>query len=557
MITHSNKKYTSTNKEVVPVEDMSISKGRLIEVPDKFYGKTEANPYNPLIKPKTLLSRRGDLPYLFQSKSFEYDFAETNRIIDTEALVASILRKKKALILRTDPLLRSKSERNSDYIQKRISEMEYVSGVLFLDLLESIVESLVNYNNVFILKHRSEFSSTGLFRQGKTPVSSLFVLSPTRISPIENENGDLIGYSYRNKRRNQEPLLIKKEDVYHIFTDKKIDVSVGTPPLEAVKDDIQSLRQLEESIENLVYKHSSPLIHVKVGDKEVPAGRLPDGTLEIDYYNNLVQNMDNEGGLTTSHRVDVSLIGAESHALRAEGTLAYFKQRVVSGLKASLLDLGEADSISTAGANAVSKILKQDVEAYQKLLERFFTNKLFNDLLLESKWYVDKARVPKEEEVELKLFHTDSDDLIKIESHMANLVRFGLLAPEAFSRETGRELPKISLTSSEISSNISTPNGTGAFSTITSPQNQHSMDKEYEVLDNLIKTDEDKRLAKIFFYVQDNLSDFLTEEKQITLSKKMDNIVSRYLKNNIDSKTISNILEDVIVKQVCLDLEQS
>lgn len=435
-------------------------------------------------------------------------------------------------------------------------ETEYVSGVLFLDLLEAITESLVNYNNVFILKHRSEFSSSGLFRDKQTPISALFVLSPSRLSPIENELGDLIGYSYRSKRHNQEALLIPKADIYHIHTDKKIDVSIGTPPLEAVKDDIQTLRQLEESIENLVYKHSSPLVHVKVGDKEVPAGRLPDGTLEIDYYNNLVQHMDNEGGLTTSHRVDVSLIGAESHALRAEGFLNYFKQRVVSGLKASLLDIGEANSISTAGANAVSKVLRQDVEAYQKLLERFFTNKLFNDLLLESKWYVDKARVPKEEEVEFKLFEADIEDRIKTESHLANLVRYGLLSPDAFSKETGRELPEISLTTQEMSANISGTPGTGTFSTVTSPQNQHSKDKEYEVLDELLHSPSDKRLAKVFYYIQDTMSEILSEEEQIDLAQRIDNTIQRSLASDVDSNTINSVIKEMLIKQASSYFEQ-
>lgn len=557
MITRSNKKVKArvpTPSDTIPVMDYSVSKGKVMKVSPKFYGDVELNPFNshsPLHS-KIPYGYRGQMAYLYSNRTFEYDFAETNRIVDTEAFVATIFRKKKSLILRNEPQLKSKSERNADYIQKRLAEMEYVSGTLFGDLIETIVESLVMYNNVFILIHRNEFSSSGLFRDKKKPIASLFVLSPTRLHPIEDDNGDVIAYAYKNKKgiTAQEPLILKKEEIYHLYTDKKIDVSVGTPPLEAVKDDIQSLRQMEESMENLVYKHSSPLLHVKVGTDDHPAGRLPDGTSEIDYYNHLAQTMDNEGGLTTSHRVGVSLIGAESHALRAEPIIQYFKQRVVSGLKASLLDLGEADSISTAGANAVSKVLKQDVEAYQKLLERFFTTKVFNDLLLESKWYIDKARVPKDEEVEFKLLDADIEDKIKVESHLANLVRYGLMSPQSFSKETGRELPEIVLTNEQISSNISSTPSTGAFSTITNPQNQHSTDKEYEVLDSLIKSPKDKRFAKIYYYVQDSLSNYLNEEEILDLTDNLNSAVNRYESKGIEHDIINMSLRDIIINKV-------
>lgn len=547
MITRSNKHIKdSSGPTNIIVEDYSVSKGKVLQLPSKYYGQTETNPFDSTPNKQNVLHKSMRASYIYQNRKFEYDFAETNRILDTEAFVAAIFRKKKALILRNNPLLKSKSDRNADYVQKRLAEMEYVSGVLFNELLETVVESLVNYNNVFILIHRNEFSSTGLIRDDKKPVAALFILSPTRLHPIVNDNGDIVAYSYRNKVKNQQPLIINKEDIYHIYTDKKIDVSVGTPPLEAVKDDIQSLRQLEESIENLVYKHASPLLHIKVGNNEHPASRLPDGTSEIDYYNSLAQHMENEGGLTTSHRVNIDLIGAESHALRAESTIEYFKQRVVSGLKASLLDLGEANSISTAGANAISKVLKQDVEAYQKVLERFFTNRIFNDLLLESKWYINKARVPKDEEVELKIQEADIEDRIKVESHLANLVRYGLMSPEDFSRETGRQVPESGLTLENNSDSIPAVAQTGAFSTITTPQNQHS-DNTYEVLDSLINSPEDKRLAKSFFFVQDSLSDW-SEKDQVELSKKLSDTIDRYTKQGVDSSVISDVIQEMMIQ---------
>ena len=355
-------------------------------------------------------------------------------------------------------------------------------------------------NNVFLLKHRNEISSSGLTHEGVRPLASLFVLSPTRLSPLTNELGEVIAYSYKSLNKQQPAKIFDKKDVYHLYTDKKIDVSIGTPPLEAVKDDILALRQVEELIERVIYSHASPLLHLSVGTDTQPAKRLEDGTPEIDYYAALMDEMRDNGGLATSHRVKLTQLGSESQVLRLEGYVDYWKSRVLSGLKASMLDIGESKSISTAGAEYISDVLKQDVVAYQKVIERFFTEVFFNDLLLESNFYKGKNRVEKENLVKFILSDPDLNTMIRYESHLANLTRYGLLTREEFSKETGREIPPITFTNPQISANIS---NTGAFSAQTTPQNQNTsaIDAEFQVLDEII-IDEEKRALKLYFYSQ-------------------------------------------------------
>lgn len=555
MITVSNKNLSPTvikAETSIPVYDETGK--NLRKVNNSYYGKLEANPYTPNPLLSNYIFNRGKFNYTIVNKSFEYDFAETNRIIDTESIVAAVFRKKKMGILKNEPILKSNNQKNLDYIKKRLSEMEYVSGISFSDFLDAIAECLVNYNNVFLLKHKNEISSSGLTHEGVRPLASLFVLSPTRLSPLTNELGEVIAYSYKSLNKQQPAKIFDKKDVYHLYTDKKIDLTVGTPPLEAVKDDILSLRQIEESLERLVYKNSSPLLHVKVGTDKQPAGRLADGTPEVEYYNDLVQNMDDDGGLTTSHRVDIKMLGAESQALRLDLPLAYFKARVLSGLKASLLDIGEADSISTAGAEAVSKVLKEDIQSYQKILEKFFTKKVFNDILLEAKWYKDSVTIPSEEEVQFKLLESDLNDTIKVESHLANLVRYGLMSPEVFAKETGRPAPPITFTPEGISGNIS---NSGAFSAISSPQNQHTdaIDVEYQVLDNIIKSDNDVLLPKLYYYVEDTLKDVVSDEAVLEgISLDLYNIANKLKSSKIESKLISktlfSTLEKIVIKEL-------
>ena len=546
---YQNSERSSARKEeYIPVLD---TKGKVLKIKSHDYSKVESNPFESTFKwnrVKNYYSQRG----------FEYDFTETNRIIDTEAIVSAIFRRKKHLILKEDPILKSENKRNLDYISKRLLEIEYVSEISFTELLDAITQSLISYHNVFILKNRSFISSSGNKTDKKDPIASLHILSPTRLSPVENELGDLISYTYKSKRNGQY-LHLPKDMVYHIHTDKKIDVSVGTPPLEAVKDDILSLRQIEESIERLIYKNASPLLHVQVGTDDLPAQMLPNGDSEIDYYNGLVYNMEDEGGLTTSHRVKINLLGSESQALRIKEYAEYFKGRVLAGLKASSLDIGEANSISTAGANFISDVLKQDVMSYQKIIERFFTNKLFNDLLLEADWYKSEVKVDTKDEVQLKLLDSDIDTKIRLESHLANLVRFGLLDREEFGGETGRKLPPIQFTPDQISGNISNNSQDGTFSSVATPQNQNSdaIDVEYQVLDEIVsESDENKSFFKMYFYIEDNFR-FVLDETVSTdnLAKDLVLLISKYKNSGLEMRSISKIINSMLEETILNNLK--
>ena len=502
-----------------------------------------------------LTSKRGNFYSYLSQVSFEYDFSETNRIIDTESFVARIFKKKKDLILKEEPIIKADNKRNLKYVLKRMEDIEYASKLDLAGLLTAITESLVNYNNSFILTMREEGKKDGYNNTTKLPpIESVHVLSPLRLKPVLNTIGETLGYNYSPKQGNVQPIYIPAEYVYHIYADKKLDISVGTPLLEAVKDDILSLRQIEESMERLIYKNASPLLHAKIGTEMFPADMLPTGELEIDYYNRLISNMDDEGGLTTSHRVDIDLLGTESKALRFDGSMDYYKSRVLSGLNASLLDIGEAPpSLSSTGAELVSQVLKEDVISYQKLIERFFTNTLFNDLLLDSYWYSTKLKVPEEGRVTFKLPDPNVDSKIRQESHLANLVRYGLMDREQFSAETGYALPDIMATPEGIAQTIS---NTGAFSTKSTPQNQNTdaIDAEYQVLDELMVGDGETVYRNIYFYLVNNFEG-LGDKKPIELiARELEKIVFRYKSLNYPVRLLSNIfnssLESIIIDNI-------
>lgn len=367
----------------------------------------------------------------------EYDLSETARIIDTESIVATTFRKKRQLILQNGFQLTSAKQKNLDYINKRLEEIEYVTSQSFTSLVSEIAENLVNFNNCFLLKHRKEDTSSGLVRvdgnKELKPIAGLYTLaSPTIDTAADKKTGIIKRYRHRitlDYCREFDP-----RDIYHIHYNKRVGITIGTPPLEAVKDDILLLRSIEQDAEALIHRHSNPFMLVRVGTDTNPARILGDGTSEIDVYSSLINNMDESGGAAVPHKVDVRYIGAESQALRLESYLSYFRNRVLSGLATSEVDLGSAEGVGGSSADIVTDSMKSDVKAYQSVIEDYISNQILCELLLESPMYKNAQYIPTQERVFLEFLNSDTDKQIKMESHYLLLYQSGLITKEAAIR---------------------------------------------------------------------------------------------------------------------------
>jgi hypothetical protein len=362
----------------------------------------------------------------------EYDLSEHGRIIDTDSFVSSALRKKRQSICKEGVELISDVPRNLQYIQKRLEEFEYVSGQSFESLVEEITENMVNFNNCFILKYRKEENSTGLIRySGETaikPIAGIYILAAPTIDTATDKIGNII--KYRHRISSVYTKIFKASDILHMYQNKRTGITIGTPPLEAVKDDVYALRNIEQCAETMIYRNASPFIHVKVGEKDSPARTLADGSSEIDIYSSIIDNMHQFGGVATPHRVSIDLKGSESQALRLESYLRHYQNRVLAGLCTSEVDLAISNSTTGGSAGIISQPLKDEVRAYQKTISDFITNKLFCELLLESPYYKNKLTIPVKERVRLSFNENDISTRIKIESHYLNLFQGGLITKE-------------------------------------------------------------------------------------------------------------------------------
>ena len=394
---------------------------------------------NPLFI-ENLRIKRNNLSY-FNPYNKPYDFTEAYRIVDTESFVSAAISKKKNLILKDGFKLVSENEDDILYIKRRLNEISFVTDTPFTTLLGQIVDSLLHNHNMFLYVARKQNASTGEVRiEGRRkikPIAGFFHLSETKTDLIENNLGAVIGYKYNINRGIYNEF--KKEEVLHLYINKKPDLNIGTPPLEAVKDDILSLRQIEENLERLIYKLSVPLIHAKVGSEKFPAGiDQITGRSEIDVVNDQILSMDDAGGITTTDRVDIKMLGAESQALRLSSYIDHFKNRVLVGLTISDVDLGTGTTTTGGAASIVSEALRQNVEMYQTTVEEFITDYIITPLLLERDKNSSKQYLEDEDKVQFKFNKSNLDSKIKLESHYINETNAKLITVDEYRVLTGR-----------------------------------------------------------------------------------------------------------------------
>lgn len=457
-------------------------------------------------------------------KPHEYDLYEYSRLIDTEAIAYKAFERKKSLIFKNGYEISSLNDENAEYIRQRLREFKYVSGVSFESFLEELVYNLIIFHNAYCLFYRNQDKTTADVRNvnGKEiqPLAAVFNFPTESIERDIASNGDVLKYRQRIDYNSYK--IFQAKDVKHLTYNKRSGFTMGTPPLEPVKDDILALRRIEESVETLIYKSLFPIIHVKVGSNDNPAKTLRNGQSEVSLMTNVLKEIDDYGGVVTSERVEIKAIGAESMALRVETYLKHFLERVMIGLGVSSTDLGVGDSSGKATGEVISQTLKEAVTDMQRVIARFITEELFTELLVESGKYEAKYLVPEEDIVYLSFNNLDRDAQIKIESHYLNLANSGMITQKEFRGKVGLralseeevssigkwaesllppvevEQMKAAIKASEISAvtpNVSSTSSTAgnkssgaaaSAESITKPSNQYTDSALNHILDNIL-----------------------------------------------------------------------
>jgi len=358
----------------------------------------------------------------------EYDLAEIGKAEDCESYVTQAFVKRIGLMFKEGYAFVGPNPKTVEYVRARFRQIAQVSDTSTEDLIKRIGTELVKKSNAFVVKVRNRKASGGKPRKAFGSKKSLEPIAAYFIAPAET-------MSFKTDKDCRQVVRWKHsiegfaggsskefpvEDVAHLHFNRKEGFVFGTPTLIPVLDDIRALRKIEENVELLIYQHLFPLFHYKIGTDEMPATYTEDGYREIDVARASIQNLPAEGGIVTSHRHDIKLLGTEGRTLRAREYLEYFKRRVFAGLSMSAVDFGEPGAANRSTSDTMSRNLIDSVKDYQKAFETFFNNEIIRELLLEADFSgIDP--LGKENLVELKFNEIDFDAKVKRESHYADM----------------------------------------------------------------------------------------------------------------------------------------
>jgi hypothetical protein len=130
----------------------------------------------------------------------------------------------------------------------------------------------------------------------------------------------------------------------------------------------------------LLYKHLNPLLHHKVPDNTgLGVGRQED----VDAAAAAHAVIAPDGLIVTPPGHEITMLGAESHALRGEGYMELLKSRVYAGLGVNQLVMGEGETTTTGSADVMTANMHNRAKLYQRQLGELLTERVLFELMME------------------------------------------------------------------------------------------------------------------------------------------------------------------------------
>ena len=391
---------------------------------------------------------------IYEFEDSPFDFKRISAAVDTDSYVKQAFAKYRDLFWKEGWTITGENPKAVDYVWARIDLMERLMGQSIESFLAEVVDELFRYSNVFIAKARLDVSSevkgkSSIADEMRAKMTAGLYIIPTETVVIKRDkfnrpvkyaqkiDSDTKGKSDTNKSN-----LIQwaPEDVIHLYLDKKPGRAFGTPSVEAVLDDVMSLRQLEQDILDLSHRELFPLYLYNVGNDANPA---KEGDLELAV--SAIEDLKSEGGLVAPGNHSVQVLGAEGNSLDVNEYLAHFKERVAIGLGVSPHHLGMMGTSSNRSVTErLDLALYDKIKHYQSYLENSLRLNLFDTLLKEGGFSPEgnlKSNEPSDA-CYLEFNEIDIDTQIKKENHYVDLFLKSALSWEE-SREKLKQKPQL------------------------------------------------------------------------------------------------------------------
>lgn len=365
----------------------------------------------------------------------EFDLKDIAYCLATEALFRRTVDKYVELIWRNGYKLIGDNKDAIQYIKDRFEQIATVTDTPIDIFLRSVSQQLVTYSNSFIEKVRNQKASGGRSRKtfdGKKlePIAGYFVADATSIKIAQDIHGRAIKYQqYIETSIVDVPPEWQPDDFIHIYKDREAGLLFGTPMAAPVINDMKALRLIEENVEILVFNNAIPLTIYLVGDVD----NKPTDT-EIRRVREKVRGMSTEGMLVIPYHHKVETIGSEGRALRCEGYLEYFKNRVLAGLGTSEVALGYSGGAGRQAAETIEKGMYNTTREMQNVIKLNIEEHIIKELLAEGGFDWDQKN-----RVNFFFPEIDIDDRIKLENHVINAFSGNMYDEDEMREAVGRE----------------------------------------------------------------------------------------------------------------------
>lgn len=225
-------------------------------------------------------------------------------------------------------------------------------------------------------------------RDASGDIENFRIIPPQNIAfYIHKETYEILGaedpISADRKRRkniptygkNFQPGILPKDLIVMTIYDAG-ELIFPEPPCFQMLDDILSLRSLEETVEMLAFQFGSPLLHIKVGEKDEPA--TENDVLRV--HNNVVAMAPN-GMITTDHKTTIDAVNLLSGTIDLMPSIEHFKNRVLVGSGSSAVLVGEGDTSNRNTAATIDDSQADHCMHIGNIIAETFTYDIIPDIM--------------------------------------------------------------------------------------------------------------------------------------------------------------------------------
>lgn len=428
----------------------------------------------------------------------DFDLNEVNQIYTVDSYARQAISRYIEFMFKPGWDFAGENPTATDYLKTRFAAMAEATNIPTDQLFIDIAEDLIKFHNAFLVKARDAafkypkgIKVRGIY--GREPIAGLFVIDPTTFSVKRDRYGAIKQWEQQTEGADK-PTKLKPEDVVHIPYQRTRGSVFGYPFLLTAREDIRSLRMLEDLVLRMDYRFTFPLVHYQVGLPDAPATDP-----EIDRAWQNIEIAKTEGGLVTSERHKISSIALDK-VIDVEPHLRYFESRVFSSLGVPEYLMGRGEGASRATSDNLHIEFIDRVKAYQRVLETYINHQLLREMLLEGGF--DPLLNPQDK-VEFRFREIDFDDAIKRENHIIYKYEHNAITEDEMRLELNKnpitdrsKMFNTLVTAATIAAKAGTA-GSPATNNKVQPKNQHTTKQSVELeLPEMTPEEEEAMLAE-------------------------------------------------------------